>query len=428
MLTQAVRFIVHNWPLKLAAVGLATLLYAGFVVSRDQIPVPGPISITTVGLTEDRTLLNDLPSVSEISYVGPSDVGRLTASDFQATVDLSNVPVGRETSVPVSVTSAIGGVFVVDVQPRTVRVTLDQVVTRSVQVRIETTPPPPGVQLGEMSVDPPTVDVRGASTVVQKVDTVTATISIEPSAIDIDRVVEPVAVDAQGQTVGGVELEPRSVHVELPLFTNLESRGLPVRVIITGSPGPGYRVAGIDPEPSIVSVQGDADDLVKLQAVDTEPIRLNGESATVTTTTRLALPPNVTAPNVDTVKVTIRIEPVTETRTFSAGFQLVGGQAGFTYDLSTSRVLVTLFGGVNDLDAAGSCALVATVDVTGLEAGAHTVTVTPGVPPGLTLVDTSPPSISVQVTAVAPSGSAGASASPGSSPSASAPASPTASP
>src|SRR5262245_36506239 len=267
MLTQAARFIVHNWPLKLAAIGLATLLYAGFVVSRDQIAVPGPIPITAVGLTEDRTLLNELPSVAQISYVGPSDVGRLTASDFQATVDLSNVPVGRETSVPVTVTSAVGGVFVVDIQPRTVRVTLDQVVSRAVQVRIETTPPPPGVQLGEMTVDPSTVDVRGASTVVQKVDVVTATISIEPSAIDIDRIVEPIPVDAQGQTVGGVELDPKSVHVELPLFTNLESRGLPVRVVITGSPGPGYRVAGIDPVPSIVSVQGDADDLVALQAV-----------------------------------------------------------------------------------------------------------------------------------------------------------------
>jgi YbbR domain-containing protein len=87
--------------------------------------------------------------------------------------------------------------------------------------------------------------------------------------------------------------------------------------------------------PSIVSVQGDADDLVALQAVDTEPIRLSGETAHVTTTTRLALPPNVTVPNVDTVSVTIRIEPCTETRTFSAGFTLVGAEPGFTYDLST---------------------------------------------------------------------------------------------
>ncbi len=424
MLTRAVRFVVHNWPLKIAAIGLATLLYAGFVVSRDQLEVPGPITIVPVGLSEDQTLLNELPPVTRIGYVAPSDVGRLTASDFQATVDLSNVPVGREVSVPVSVTSPVGGVFVVDVQPRSVRVTLDQVVSRDVPVRIDITGLPAGVQQGEMTIDPPTVSVRGASSVVQKVDVATATISVEPSAIDIDRLVEPVAVDAQGQTVGGVELEPKAVHVEQPLFTNLESRGLPVRVVITGAPGPGYRVAGLDPEPSIVSVQGDADDLVALQAVETEPIRLNGETATVTTTTQLALPPNVTVPDVETVKVTIRIEAVTETRTFSAGFTLVGQEAGFTYELSTTRVLETLFGSVNDLDAAASQPLLATIDVTGLAEGVHTVTVTPDVPPDLRLVDTSPPSISVTVTAVAPSASASAVPSA----SASAGASPTASP
>jgi YbbR domain-containing protein len=423
MLTRAVRFVVHNWPLKIAAIGLATLLYAGFVVSRDQLEVPGPIPIVPVGLSEDRTLVSELPAVTRIGYVAPSDAGRLTASDFKATVDLSNVPVGREVSVPVSVTSTIGGVFVVDVQPRTVRVTLEEVISRRVPVRIETTPLPEGVQAGEMTIDPSTVEVRGASTAVQRVDAVRATISIEPSAIDIDRVVEPVAVDARGQTVGGVELDPTSVHVEQQLFTNLASRGLPVRVITTGSPGPGFRLASIDPQPSIVQVQGDADDLVALQAVDTEPIRLSGETATVTTTTRLALPPNVTVPDVDTVKVTIRIEPVTETRTISAGFELIGDAPGSTYDLSTSRALVTLFGGVNDFDAAASSPLRATVDVTGLPAGVHTVTVTPVVPPGLTLVDTDPPSISVTVTAVAPSVSP-----PVSPPSASAAASPTASP
>ena len=101
----------------------------------------------------------------------------------------------------------------------------------------------------------------------------------------------------------------------------------------------------------------------------------------------------MTVPDVETVKVTIRIEAVTETRTFSAGFTLVGQEAGFTYELSTTRVLETLFGSVNDLDAAASQPLLATIDVTGLAEGVHTVTVTPDVPPDLRLVDTSPPSI-----------------------------------
>ena len=33
--TRLLRLLVHNWPLKLAAVGLATLLYGGLVLSQN---------------------------------------------------------------------------------------------------------------------------------------------------------------------------------------------------------------------------------------------------------------------------------------------------------------------------------------------------------------------------------------------------------
>ena len=46
------RFLVHNWPLKLAAVALATLLYGGLVLSQSSQPftTPIPIHIRTRGL------------------------------------------------------------------------------------------------------------------------------------------------------------------------------------------------------------------------------------------------------------------------------------------------------------------------------------------------------------------------------------------
>ena len=40
--------IVHNWPLKVAAIVLATLLYAGLVASQDSNTYPGPITVTPV--------------------------------------------------------------------------------------------------------------------------------------------------------------------------------------------------------------------------------------------------------------------------------------------------------------------------------------------------------------------------------------------
>ena len=42
---RGVRFVVHNWPLKLAAIALATLLYAGLVASQDSSTFPGPVTV-----------------------------------------------------------------------------------------------------------------------------------------------------------------------------------------------------------------------------------------------------------------------------------------------------------------------------------------------------------------------------------------------
>jgi YbbR domain-containing protein len=388
-------FIVHNWPLKIAAIGLATLLYAGFVLSRDSLEVQGPIQIIP-NLPEDATLLENPPPVNRVRYVAPADVSRLTPDDFRAEIDLRNVTHGQPVQVPVSVRSLVGGVIPTEWSPRAVVVTVDSVVTRDVNVEIVTTVPA-NVQTGTLTVDPPVVKVRGAQSLVQRVARVTSTVAVEPSSLDIDRTVDVAAVDASGATIAPLDIEPGSVHVRLPVLTNDASKGLPVRPVVTGGPGQGYRVAGIDLQPSIVSVLGDADDLKSLVAADTQPIQLNGDTKTVTREVALALPQNVTAVDVDRVEVTIRIEPVTEARTFTAGVALLNAAGDRVYSLSTPQVLLTLFGSVADLDRLASGPVIAQLDVAGLNPGEHLLPVKPVVPTGVSVADMSPPSVTVTI-------------------------------
>jgi hypothetical protein len=56
-------FVVHNWPLKLAAIGLATLLYGGLVLSQTTQPFAGNIPIQIVNAPGDVVVLgNRAPS------------------------------------------------------------------------------------------------------------------------------------------------------------------------------------------------------------------------------------------------------------------------------------------------------------------------------------------------------------------------------
>ena len=63
MIRRAVRLVVHNWPLKLAAIALATLLYAGLVASQDSSVFPGPVPVTAVNQPPGTVVTNHLRDV-----------------------------------------------------------------------------------------------------------------------------------------------------------------------------------------------------------------------------------------------------------------------------------------------------------------------------------------------------------------------------
>ena len=73
-MTRALGFIVHNWPLKLAAIGLATLLYGGLVLSQatqnDTVNVP----IQIANASAEVVVLSNPGSVTRVRYVAPPDV------------------------------------------------------------------------------------------------------------------------------------------------------------------------------------------------------------------------------------------------------------------------------------------------------------------------------------------------------------------
>ena len=257
-LRRAVTFVVHNWPLKLAAIVVATLLYAGLVASRDSSVYPGPIQVIPINPPAGAVITSDIPNVESVRYLAPSEDGRLTATDFRATIDLSNVkPDGVPVNVPVNVQPIDPRVTILEVRPSTIQVVLDQAITKIVDVIVDRGTPPAGIDIGATVVNPAQVTILGPSALVNRVVAVRASTPIDASGLDIDREVQPIPVDAAGGPVTGVTLDPRTVRVTIPVYTNKQSRTLPVNPIITGTPAAGFRIASITVSPLVVSVEGD---------------------------------------------------------------------------------------------------------------------------------------------------------------------------
>lgn len=396
---RVVGFVIHNWPLKLAAIGLATLLYAGLVASQDSNTYPGPITVLPVNQPAGTVITNQWKDVEQIQYIAPADLGRLRADDFRATVDLANVkPDGNPVSLRVNVTAVDPRVTILDFRPRTIQVVLDTKVSKTVKVIVTQSEPPPNLQVGEATVTPPEVVVTGPSAAVNLVVNARVTATIDGSGVNVDRDVTPDAVDAAGEVVTGVNLDPSSVHVKIPVYTNLENRTLPVNPIVTGTPAAGFRIGSVDVSPLVVSVEGDQAQLQDLVAADTAPVPVSGATRDVTSQVAYSLPTGVSVIGDQTAKVTVHIEAVTETRTFVAGIRLDGRQAALQYEASETRVLLTLFGSTADLDRLAGSPLVVALNVADLGPGAHDVPVVPSLPSAVTVAATSPETVTVTVT------------------------------
>jgi hypothetical protein len=96
---RIVGFVFHNWPLKLAAILLATLLYAGLIVSASAETFPGRIPIQVLNQPGNAFIIGNLEDVTSIRYlaIGTNRTTVLPAS-FTATIDLAGVPVASRSS------------------------------------------------------------------------------------------------------------------------------------------------------------------------------------------------------------------------------------------------------------------------------------------------------------------------------------------
>lgn len=408
---QAIRVLVHNWPLKLGALALATLLYVGLILSSSTQLFDGSVPIEASGLSSSVTILSDLGAIRQVRYFAPQDLGlRLDSSSFRATVDLSSVAAnGGRTSVAVRVSAVDPRIQVLDYEPRQITVQLDAVISRTVPIRAVLGPIPTGLDIGDPTLSVTEATVSGAASIVNRVAEAQARLNVDASGIDINRTVDLLPVDAAGEPLTPVDVAPGTVRVRLAIFTNRQTRSLPIRPVVVGSPAVGFEVAAVSVEPLVVSIEGDADNIAPLEFADTAPVTITGASSTIAVDSPLQLPDGVQAPGVATVHVVVTLRPVTATRTFEAGLVLFGPRADRTYALSTDRVLVTIGGPVADLDRLSGSTLVLTVDVSGLDVGTHDVTATANLVTGLTLIGASPNPIAVTIGTLA---SPGPSASP----------------
>jgi YbbR domain-containing protein len=301
-----------NWGIAVLALAVAVALWV-YVSDEDEAErtarIPGSIAVTCVNIPAGQVPSPpcEEQSVNVSVRANESDLDDLTTSDFTATVDLSAVTT-TTANVPVNVEPATAGIEVVQVSPPQIRVSLEDLTTRTVPIRARGVGVPPrGFEAQSFSVEPEAALISGPASLVSRVDAVEADVDLSSARTNFEQRVLLRARDQQGGELQNIDVQPQDARVQVTMVQLEFSAPFVVQPTISGSPAAGFAAVGIQINPAFVLITGPPEifqTLDPVRGVPTEPISIDGASADVVRTVALRLPDGA---RVEQPGVTVRV-------------------------------------------------------------------------------------------------------------------------
>ncbi len=216
---KAIRLITVDFWRKLMAVFLATLLYI-YVIDRNDQP---DITEIVSGVPVEVTLPPNSVNTGGVSPVNlkisgrPDDVKNLTASSLRGKIQIESFASGETYTRMLSPAdfTAPDGITILGVEPKELRLNIDQVITRSIAVEAKFDSEkrlPADYYIPNHPCTPNEVQVTGPASLVREMRMITTM----PIPLD-DTVTDSFDYNAQIKCPDGVSVAPRriTVHVDI---------------------------------------------------------------------------------------------------------------------------------------------------------------------------------------------------------------------
>lgn len=390
---KILKTLTKNLGFKILAVVFAFILWL-VVYNTDDPTVT--VSYTTNVTVENASavtemnkcyeVLNGTNTVTFAVTAKRSVLNKLEDTDFTAVADMNRMIVneeGDEANVPIEITSKRSNSSLkYNGKNKYLEVSLEDLMKRRFIITADTSGKvADGYALGEVTVTNPNVlNVSGPASIVNKIDSVVATIDVEGMSMNLSDNVIPALYDADGQEIDTTKLKLSNTTVTISAKI-LSVKEIPLVFSTTGVPYGDYRVVEISSKPETVKVKGSSTILNPLSSltIPGDVLNVSGAREDITTTIDISeyLPDGVELVNASdaTVTVTVRIEAY-ESKKFNLNTsQITVDGLDTNYDLSfeQSTVAVTVSGLKNNLNTLTVSQLSASIDVTDLGVGTHQV-------------------------------------------------------
>lgn len=393
MANKILKTLVNNIGYKILAVVFAFILW--LVVYNIDDPNK-TVRFTTNVTVENESAITDMNKCYEVLNgtntitfsvtAKRSVINKLEDTDFTATADMNRMIMNsdnKSAKVPIEVISRRSNSSLkYNGKNQYLEISLDDLVSRRFMITADTTGQvADGYALGEVTVTNPNVlNVTGPATIVDKIDSVVATIDVEGMSMNLSDNVLPVFYDADGNEIDTTRLKYNNTTVTIAAKI-LRVKEIPLSFTTTGTPSGDYRVVEITSDPENIRIKGASSVLNPMMslAIPAEVLNVSGARDDLTTTIDITeyLPDGVELVDAAdaTVTVTVRIEAY-QSKTFTIDTKDItvnGLGDGYELAFEQDSVTVTISGLQNDLNRLSAADLASAIDVSGMEEGLHQV-------------------------------------------------------
>lgn len=313
---------------------------------------------------------------ANVTVRGPTSIlEQLDQDDIAVSADLTNLGPGDHN---VNLVASVTRRAIPDTSPLRIRVELEEAQEKLVPVTANITTPLPGgfeIESGSPVFAANQVLVSGPISQVEQVVAAEVPLNLAQRQNAFTDELRLTAVDADGNAVEDVRIEPQTISVSVPIRTRSDVRRVNVIPNIQAETLPdGYTLGQIDYDPQVIVISGPPNLLEDAPAtLFTEPIDLTGH------TEDFELPVNIQLPasglfvlGEQTVLVTIRVNPLLASRQFDRiPVEIIGLDDGASVSVSPETVTVLITGVQNAVNALSSENIRVVLDVNNLADGSY---------------------------------------------------------
>jgi YbbR domain-containing protein len=350
------------------------------IVNQEQNPVQEAdlqpdVKITVSGLGDGLVVTNNVATATRLRLRAQKNTwSQLTPDEFVVTADLTGLGPGTH-QVPLQVSIAARAILV-SANPGVLRFDIEEEKTREIPIQAYLDGKlAVGYTAGTATIVPARVQATGPRSAVDLISEVRATIPVGDVRQTVSQTLPLTALDAQGNAIKSVTLDPPQADVTLPLIQEAGYRDVAIVARTVGQPDTGYYITGIRVVPDLITVRGDPQIVSAMQPyAETEPVNLTGLTSDLVQGVSLDLPPGVSPVNDQKIQMFVSVQALQGSRKLSPKVQIVGLGNGLSATFSPLTVDVILSGPVAILDRLNpDTDIFVTIDLTGLAAGVYKV-------------------------------------------------------